>query len=116
MKTLPMKTLPSPLVGVMRAVLWSMLAIVRWWEDRNANRLDYRMTELNAGLWRASQSLKALAEGEFKPPPRPARVRPVPLRHTPRLPEPMPVRARVAYREQRDSLLDAVPRPGRSAD
>jgi len=101
---IPMKSMPSLVVWLMRVAVGSMLAVVGWWEDRNADRLDYRMSELNSALWRASQSLKQIAEGEFQP-----------MRRQFRPPGRMPQKARVAHRDQRD-LLAGVPSQLRQGD
>lgn len=94
-----MKTMPRPVLRVLRSVVTSVLTIVQWWEDRNADHTDYRMRELNTGLWQAALSLKAILEGDFQP-----MLRQTSLRS---LPETMPKRARVSDRYERELFADA---------
>ena len=102
-----MKTMPRPVLRILRLTVRSLLTVVQWWEDRHGDHTDYRMRELNTGLWQASQSLKAIAEGDFQP-----MLRQTSLR---RLAEVMPERAKVSNRYARELFSD-TPVPLRPVD
>jgi hypothetical protein len=76
----PVKTMPRPVLWAMRATVEGVLTAVTWWEDKytDADRPDYRMTEMSTGLWQASQSMKAIQERDFQPMSRQARLRDLP--------------------------------------
>ena len=74
-----MKTMPRPVLGLMRFVVFVMLAVVGWWEDRYAHQGDHRMAALNAGLWQAEQALRQVRVGDFKYVPQPLPPRPMSL-------------------------------------
>lgn len=60
-----MKTMPRTTLMLMRFVTQLMLTRIARWEDRHARPEDYRMSELNSGLWQASDSMRAILQGEF---------------------------------------------------
>jgi len=65
-----MKTMPRPLLYALHITVSAMLAVIRRWEDKHAkhaNHADYRMTDLNAGLWQAEQRLREIRTGHFEP-------------------------------------------------
>jgi hypothetical protein len=95
--------MPRLKLRVMRTVVEAMLTVIQRWEDKHADHTDYRMRELNGGLWQASQSMKAIIEGDFQPMLRQARLKD--------LPHPGEVGNRYAA-----ELLSNVPIPMRTAD
>jgi hypothetical protein len=75
-----MKTMPRPMLRAMRLVVEAVLTTIQRWEDKHADpdRPDYRMSQMNAGLWQASQSMKEIIEGDFQPMLRQTRLRDLP--------------------------------------
>lgn len=98
-----MKTMPRPVLRVLRSTVEASLTTVQWWEDRHADQVDYRMSDLISGLWQASQSLKAIIEGEFQPMMRQARLE-------------SPPQAVVLGDRYTKELLDGVPVPLQPVD
>lgn len=60
-----MLTMPRWKLHTMRWLTNVMLDVVGRWEDKHANRDDYRMREATGGLWQASQAFKAILDGDF---------------------------------------------------
>jgi hypothetical protein len=91
-----MSKMPIVRLRAMRFVVERMLATLQQWEDQHANVADYRFSELNTGLWQASQSMKAIITGDFRP-----------LRERARQVEVLPVSVGASYA---DELLSGIPR------
>lgn len=75
------RTMPILAMKAMRLTVDALLSLIERWEDRHAdpdNPIEWRMSELTAGLWQASQSLKALIEGDYPPQMRPSRLNDLP--------------------------------------
>lgn len=64
-----MKTMPRTTLKLMRFATEFMLTRIARWEDKyvDERHLDYQLDQVNNGLWQASQSMKAIIEGDFLP-------------------------------------------------
>lgn len=100
-----MKTMPNLTLKVFRSAVEFMLTRIQAWEDKNIDpdRPDYRMQELNTGLWQASQSMKAIVEGDFRP-----TLHQIPLNELPQ--------AAVLGMRYTEELLSGIPVPVRPVD
>jgi hypothetical protein len=105
-----MNTMPLPVLKAMRGAVRLMLAVVRRWEDKNADPGDYRMAMLNDGLWQASDAMRQVIAGEFQPMWRQEMLRQAPLRE---LPQVVP---QVLGEEYTRELLREAPIPLRPID
>lgn len=74
-----MKTMPKLTLRMMRFAVEFMLTRIARWEDQHADAKDYQMRSLNGSLWQASQSLKELIDGKFRPMTAQARLVGMPL-------------------------------------
>lgn len=72
--------MPWPVLWALRTVVEAMLTIVQRWEDKHLDpkHPDCRMTELNTGLWQASQSMGQILRGDEQPMLRQTRLRDLP--------------------------------------
>lgn len=98
-----MKTMPRPVLRMMRWAVAVMLTTIRWWQDRHEDASDYRLRESYAHLWDASQSLRGIAEGRHQPM----------LRQSPSMALPQ---VGVLGRRYSEELLEGVPIPLKPVD
>ncbi len=59
--------MPRPVLKGMRLTIRILDAMARRWEDRNDGPTDYRMSQVTGSLWQASQSLKEIIDGDYRP-------------------------------------------------